>query len=189
MRCHRDSPKNIWIFPPQQPIEKDPVNNHIISPYKHVTSKILYQVYVWIALKRKKICVWRFFCGSYTLFTGPANTESDKINFKIGSHGTIHTFKNYFATLFSTISCIQTNPYFAQKYHTFEPKFSQEIRVWSFGASSWAQNTSRIVFCAKTSRTYFLEKYSSFKSSFLCKIRGWICGASFELVLAEIENF
>ena len=66
---------------------------------------------------------------------------------------------------------ITSRSYFAQKYHTFEPNFSQEIRVWSFGASSWAQNTSRIVFCAKTSRTYFLEKYSSFKSSFLCKIK------------------
>ena len=121
--------------------------------------------------EKKKNLRLAFFCESRALFAGPANTESDKINFKIGSHGIIHTFKNYFAALFSTISCIQTNPYFAQKYHTFEPKFSQEIRVWSFGASSWAQNTSRIVFCAKTSRTYFLEKYSSFKSSFLCKIK------------------
>ena len=79
-------------------------------------------------------------------------------------------------------SCLskKSRSYFAQKYHTFEPNFSQEIRVWSFGASSWAQNFSRIVFCAKTSRTYFSQKYSSFKSSFLCKIRGRICGASFD---------
>ena len=137
--------------------------------------------WVWIALKKKKISVWHFFCGFYALFTGPANIKFGKIDFKIGSHSTIHTFKNYFTTVFSTISSIQTDPYFAQKYHSFGPNFSQWIRVWSFGASSWAQNTSRIVFCVKTSRTYFLQRYSSFKSSFLCKIRGRICGASFEL--------
>ena len=62
--------------------------------------------------------------------------KSGKINFKIGSHDIIHTFKNYFATVFLVISGIQINPYFAQKYHTFEPNFLREIRVWSFGASS-----------------------------------------------------
>ena len=47
----------------------------------------------------------------------PTSTESGKINFKIGSYGIIHTFKNYFATVFSVInfqfsaiSGIQTDP-------------------------------------------------------------------------------
>ena len=30
--------------------------------------------------------------------------EFDKINFKTGSHDTIHTFKNYFATVFLVFS-------------------------------------------------------------------------------------
>ena len=37
-----------------------------------------------------------------------------KKNIKNGSHSTIHTFKNYFATVFlvsAKISCIKTNPY------------------------------------------------------------------------------
>ena len=32
------------------------------------------------------------------------NTEKCKSNFKIGSHNTIHTFKNYFATVFLVFS-------------------------------------------------------------------------------------
>ena len=47
-----------------------------------------------------------------SLFTGPTTTLFKK-NFKNGSYGTIHTFKNYFATVFSVfnkISCIQTGP-------------------------------------------------------------------------------
>ena len=40
------------------------------------------------------------FLASYALFTGPASTESGKYNFKIRSHGTIYTFKNYFVIMF-----------------------------------------------------------------------------------------
>ena len=43
----------------------------------------------------------RFFPRSHESFTGPTSTKSGKINFKTRSHGTIHTFKNYFATMFS----------------------------------------------------------------------------------------
>ena len=49
------------------------------------------------------------FLASYALFTGPASTESSKYNFKIRSHSTIYTFKNYFATMFLAISGIQTD--------------------------------------------------------------------------------
>ena len=50
-----------------------------------------------------------FFNGFGALFTGPASTLFSKKNFKTESHGTIHTFKNYFATVFSTIIGIQTD--------------------------------------------------------------------------------
>ena len=35
---------------------------------------------------------------------GLASTEFGKINFKTGSHDTIHIFKNYFATVFSVFN-------------------------------------------------------------------------------------
>ena len=38
------------------------------------------------------------------VFMGPVNMEFSKFCFKTGSHDTIHTFKNYFATIFSAIS-------------------------------------------------------------------------------------
>jgi len=45
-----------------------------------------------------------FFSGSRALFTGLASTFFQKNNFKTGSHGTIHTFKNYFVKVFSVFS-------------------------------------------------------------------------------------
>ena len=58
-----------------------------------------------------------FLCGSCVLFTGLVNTFFNNFFFKTGFHGTIHTFKNYFTTMFSffsfqfsTISDIQTDP-------------------------------------------------------------------------------
>ena len=49
---------------------------------------------------------WRacFLVKSRVLFTRPASMEKCKSNFKTGSHSTIHTFKNYFATMFSVFS-------------------------------------------------------------------------------------
>ena len=38
------------------------------------------------------------------MFTGPTSTQLNKFYFKIRSHGTIHTFKNYFVTVFSVFS-------------------------------------------------------------------------------------
>jgi len=68
-------------------------------------------VHIWIALKRKADAHLRFLCGSRALFTEPARTFFNKNNFKTGSYGTIHIFKNYFATVFSAISDIQTDPH------------------------------------------------------------------------------
>ena len=45
-----------------------------------------------------------FFSRSCALFMGPASTFFSKNNFKIGSHGTIHIFKNYFVIVFSVFS-------------------------------------------------------------------------------------
>jgi len=63
--------------------------------------------------------------GSHALFTGPAITEFSEFCFKNGSHGTIHVFKNYFATVFSAISFqfsgisnIQTDP---KRYKILKP--------------------------------------------------------------------
>ena len=41
---------------------------------------------------------------SCILFMGPASTFFNKIFIKIGSHGTIHTFKSYFIIVFSVFS-------------------------------------------------------------------------------------
>ena len=45
-----------------------------------------------------------FLCGSHALFTRPASTDFSKFFFKTGSHGTIHTFKNNFAIVFSVFN-------------------------------------------------------------------------------------
>ena len=50
----------------------------------------------------QRVCVLN--SGSRALFTGLTSVEFSKIFIKIGSHGTIHTFKNYFATMFSIFS-------------------------------------------------------------------------------------
>jgi len=62
---------------------------------------------------KKKLRMTFFFYGSHALFTGLTSTEKHKSNFKIGSHSTIHTFKNYFVTVFSIFNnkrYIQTDP-------------------------------------------------------------------------------
>ena len=58
-----------------------------------------------------------FFSESCALFMGPASTFFSKNNFKIWSHGIIHTFKNYFTIVFFAfsfqflaISSIQIDP-------------------------------------------------------------------------------
>ena len=75
-------------------------------------------MYVWIALKTKFPLRLAFFLWvPYFLFMGPTSTEFCKKKIKTKSHGTIHTFKNYFATVFLVInfqflaiSDIQTDP-------------------------------------------------------------------------------
>ena len=46
----------------------------------------------------------RFLCESHALFIELANTFFSKNNFKIRSYDIIHTFKNYFAPIFSVFS-------------------------------------------------------------------------------------
>ena len=98
------------------------------------------------------ICIFLFFfffldahivvletkCTVYTLFMGPTTTLFRKKNIKNGSHNTIHTFKNYFATvfsIFSKISCIQTDPHLLSKSDREVKKktpnaFVHLIKVW-----------------------------------------------------------
>ena len=45
-----------------------------------------------------------FLCGFCILFTKPINIYFSKNNFKTESDSTIHTFKNYFATVFLIFS-------------------------------------------------------------------------------------
>ena len=66
------------------------------------------------------------------LFTRPKTSFFSKIFIKNGPHSTIHTFKNYFATVFSVfnfqfsiINNIQTDP----KYNTKVNKFLYQILV------------------------------------------------------------
>ena len=42
-----------------------------------------------------------FFCESCVLLTGPVSMNFNISNFKSESHSIIHTFKNYFTTVFS----------------------------------------------------------------------------------------
>ena len=50
--------------------------------------------------KKKQNVRLLFFYGSCILFMGPTSTDFSKFFFKTVSHNTIHTFKNYFATVF-----------------------------------------------------------------------------------------
>ena len=63
----------------------------------------------------------RFLVESHALFTGLASTEKRKSNFKTGSHDTINTFKNYFATIFLV-------SVFSNKRYPNKPK--QLVCVW-----------------------------------------------------------
>ena len=100
--------------------------------------------FVWIVLKSTCICVSHFFIfeksvsralwvpcrnikQNYVFPVGPVHcswdpqvlyleNETKKKNFKTGFHSTIHTFKNYFVTVFSVfskISGIQINPQYS----------------------------------------------------------------------------
>ena len=66
--------------------------------------------------------------GSRALFMEPTNlTFQQPFFIKNGSHDTIHTFKNYFTTVFSDLNCIQMDP----KYLPFRtPNASTLILSW-----------------------------------------------------------
>ena len=55
---------------------------------------------VWIQTQQCLCLCWRFLCGFRALFKRPSNMDFSKFFFKIESHVTIHTFKNYFVTVF-----------------------------------------------------------------------------------------
>ena len=61
-------------------------------------------VLVWIATCLCLCWHLRFLVDSCALFMRLASMKKNKSNFKIGSHDTIHTFKNYFAVAFSVFN-------------------------------------------------------------------------------------
>ena len=81
-----------------------------------------------------------FFSGSRVLFTRPPSTIFSKKNFKIRSHGTIHTFKIYFITVFSIFSNKRYPNRFlfnfslfisSIKWRSIQPSFSFAKPNWS----------------------------------------------------------
>ena len=96
-------------------------NYELISNWMNLAINKLwgnYLVSVWMLLKWNELRVCVLICGSRALFMGSSITFFSKNNFKFGSHDTIHTFKNYFVTVFSVfnfqflaiINSIQTDP-------------------------------------------------------------------------------
>ena len=59
---------------------------------------------VWIQNAFAFVLALCFLYGTCALFMKLASMDFNKFFFKIGSHGTIYTFKNYFATVFSVFS-------------------------------------------------------------------------------------
>ena len=55
----------------------------------------------WIAFLILRCVFVLFLCGFCALFIGPTNNFFNNNNFKTESHDSIHTFKNYFDTVFS----------------------------------------------------------------------------------------
>ena len=60
--------------------------------------------YIWIELKSVFSYIVRFLVGPVHCSWDPQVLYSAKKNFKIGSHDTILTFKNYSVTVFSVFS-------------------------------------------------------------------------------------
>ena len=84
-----------------------------------ITSALSYLVSVWIGIMlclAFAFCIFffhtlpafrdKFYCSCtvHALFMGPTATLFKKKKIKNGSHGTIHTFKNYFVTVFSVFN-------------------------------------------------------------------------------------
>ena len=57
-------------------------------------------VLVYVCIENSKRVCLHFFVWVRVLFTGPVSTNFSKFFFKTGFYDTIHTFKNYFVTLF-----------------------------------------------------------------------------------------
>ena len=83
------------------------------SKFKHLCDKrisiyfFMHHIQFSVSLDSSRQCILCYpmrLCfisvGPQALFMGPATWEKCKFNFKTGSHSTIHTFKNYFATMF-----------------------------------------------------------------------------------------
>jgi len=88
---------------------REPMTLKIGYPFGYRLSRVC----VCIFLFKYVLWLWCFSSRSHALYTGPTNIFFSKIFIKSESHGTIHTFKNYFTivfSVFSKISDIQTHP-------------------------------------------------------------------------------
>ena len=71
---------------------------------KKKKKKNQYLVSIWMLLKFFWWCVWPFFVSPVHCSRDPQVINLCKFFFKIGFHDTIHTFKNYFVTIFLVFS-------------------------------------------------------------------------------------
>ena len=60
--------------------------------------------------QKRAMWLWCVFSGSCALFVDPQISFFNKIFIKNRSHGTIHTFKNYFTIVFSVLNKISGYP-------------------------------------------------------------------------------
>ena len=75
----------------------------------HLASSVLRLCFNFFFLRRVSVALCHT-NGSRALFIGLTNLFFQQLFIENGSYDTIHTFKNYFATVFSVFSGIQTDP-------------------------------------------------------------------------------
>ena len=71
--------------------------------HKHAETR-MNKMLIWIQNTFVFVNGLHFLCGSCVLFTESTSTDFIKFFFKTGSHGNIHTFKNYFTAVFLVFS-------------------------------------------------------------------------------------
>ena len=67
-------------------------------------TKCAFGLCVWIARFQRAIQCLRFWLGPMALFMTSQKRKNTQINAFLGLHSTIHTFKNYFVTIFLIIN-------------------------------------------------------------------------------------
>ena len=89
---------------------REPTTLKIGYLFGYRLSRVCVCVFFFFFLKHV-LWLWCFSNRSRALFIEPTNLFFSKTFIQNGSHGTIHTFKNYFVTVFSDFSFQQNNRY------------------------------------------------------------------------------